>query len=209
MAEHKLRVGFMVRDSFKCGDCDCDLGIGSTVWYCDLCGFDACSRCMGYGEDPYGHGARAQCNQLSQVRTAADRAYAAACDAAALAPPSLLDFVPFRQGSLHVSNEWLARTHPGMEVDVCQARLTRSGGHVERTICFKRSYPSERFGRPMPVFGHERVLYTPAREHESPAAQQRRAKRFRRREEQVLSRVALLWRKWFELGELSDSESED
>ena len=29
---------------------------------------------------------------------------------------------------------WLARAHPAMEVDVCRARLTRSGGHVERTI---------------------------------------------------------------------------
>ena len=191
-------MGFMVRDSFECVDCDCDLDIGSTVWYCDLCGFDACSWCMGYGEDPYGHAARAQCGQLSQVRTAADLAHSAACHVArvaALAPPSLVDSVPFRESSLHVSNEWLARSHPAMEVDVCRARLTRSGGHVERTIRCKQSYPSDgptvRRDSRLPCSSDDQsVLYTPAREHEFPAHQRRRTKRFRMREEQVLSKLA-------------------
>ena len=198
----------MVRDSFKCVDCDCDRDIGSTVWYCDLCGFDACSWCMGYGEDPYGHAARAQCGQLSQVRTAADLAHSAACHVArvaALAPPSLVDSVPFRESSLHVSNEWLARAHPAMEVDVCRARLTRSGGHVERTICCKKSYPSRSYFNPT-YLDDQSVLYTPAREHEPPVDQRRRAKQFRRREERVLSRIAQRFRRLYEEALLESDE---
>ena len=68
---------------------------------------------MGYGEDPYGHAALAR--TLTGVCTAADTAYRAAQDAAVLAPPSLFNSVPFREQSLHVSDEWLASTYPSMD----------------------------------------------------------------------------------------------
>ena len=114
---------------------------------------------------------------------------------------------------MHVSNEWLARAHPAMEVDVCRARLTRSGGHVERTIRCKQvrtlqageTYPfdSEEGLAPALLFDDQSVLYTPAREHESPAHQRRRTKRFRMREEQVLSKFAQHFRR------LSESASDE
>ena len=91
---------------------------------------------------------------------------------------------------------------------MCRARLTRSGGHVERTIRCKQSYPcdSEEGLAPALLFDDQSVLYTPAREHESPAHQRRRTKRFRMREEQVLSKFAQHFRRLSELALLESNE---
>ena len=113
----------------------------------------------------------------SRERTSADRAHSAAREAAALAPPSLLESAPFREESLHVSDEWLKSVHPAIEVTVHQAKLT-PGGHVERYVSCKRSYHDGE----LLVFEDRPVVYSPAREHESPASLQRRTMRFRKRE---------------------------
>lgn len=178
-------MGFTLRDDWQCEQCDCSIAVGQTVWYCDLCSCDICSCCMGYGEDPYDHVARARSSALDELRTAADLAYRAARDAAVLAPPSLLDDALFRERSLHVSKEWLVRTFPPMDVEVTRAKLTPTRGHVERTVVGKRTFE----GDDGPGRHWQKVLYTPAREHESPASQRKRTMRFRRREEQALFRI--------------------
>ena len=194
----------MVHDRYVCNECSRSLPVGCTVWYCDLCDFDICSCCMGYGEDPYGHAALAR--TLTGVCTAADTAYRAAQDAAALAPPSLLNSVPFREQSLHVSEEWLASAYPSMDVQVGGAHLTPTGSHVQRAIDCRRQYRSWSGKRLVPAYDDRRVVYTPAHEHESPAAQRRRTMRFRRREEQALFSMRKHFRETFELELESESE---
>ena len=47
-------------------ECEASLEAGHTVWYCDSCytccerdkGYIVCSRCMGFGDDPFGHTVR-------------------------------------------------------------------------------------------------------------------------------------------------------
>ena len=47
-------------------ECEASLEAGQTVWYCDSCytccerdeGYIVCSRCMGFGDDPFGHTVR-------------------------------------------------------------------------------------------------------------------------------------------------------
>ena len=64
VAGHTPRAGFMVHDGYICNECDCRMLVGRTVWYChgycDICEVDICSSCMGYGENPFGHAARAR-----------------------------------------------------------------------------------------------------------------------------------------------------
>ena len=192
----------MVHNRYVCNECSRSLPVGSTVWYCDLCDFDICSCCMGYGEDPYSHTVLAR--TLTGVCSAADTAFRAAQDAAALAPPSLLNSVPFREQSLHVSDQWLRSTFPSMDVQVGGAHFTPDGTHVQRAIQCRRQFQSWSGKRLVPAYDDRRVVYTPAREHESPAAQRRRTMRFRRREEQALSNMREHFRKTFELHLESD-----
>ena len=138
---------------------------------------------MGYGENPFGHAARARA--LPEVCIAADRAHRAAQDAATLAPLSLLEHPPFREKSLHVSNEWLTNAFPSMVVRVLDAYYSPNRSHVQRMICVE----SRRDGEEVDAWENQTIAYTPAREHESPASQRRRSMRFRRREEQALSRI--------------------
>ena len=74
-----------------------------------------------------------------------------------------------------------------------------------RTLQAGETYPfdSEEGLAPALLFDDQSVLYTPAREHESPAHQRRRTKRFRMREEQVLSKFAQHFRR------LSESASDE
>jgi len=183
VAGRTLRAGFMVHDGYICSECDCRMPVGRTVWYCDICDVDICSSCMGYGENPYGHAARARA--LPEVCIAADRAHRAAQDAATLAPLSLLEHPPFREKSLHVSNEWLTNAFPSMVVRVLDAHFTPNRSHVQRRICVE----SRRDGEEVDAWELQTIAYTPAREHESPASQRRRSMRFRRREEQAISRI--------------------
>ena len=194
----------VLHDRYVCNECSRGLPVGCTVWYCDLCNFDICSCCMGYGEDPYGHAARAR--SLIEVCAAADAAHRAAKDAAALAPASLLESVPFREQSLHVSDEWLASAFPSMDVQVGGSHLTPNGSHVQRSIDGRRQYQSWSGKRLVPAYDDRRVVYTPARQHESPASQRRRIMRFRRREEQALFSMRKHFRETFELELESESE---
>ena len=168
--------------------------VGRTVWYCDICDVDICSSCMGYGENPYGHAARARA--LPEVCIAADRAHRAAQDAATLAPLSLLEHPPFREKSLHVSNEWLTNKFPSMVVRVLDAHFTPNRSHVQRRICVESRRDGEEVDLGDFTSSHAweicRLAYTPAREHESPASQRRRSMRFRRREEQARRYIVLL-----------------
>ena len=188
----------MVHDGYICNDCNCSMPIGRTVWYCDICDIDICSSCMGYGDNPYDHEARARA--LTEVCIASGRAHRAAEDAASLAPLSLLEHAPFRENSLHVSNEWLTDAFPSTVVThVGDAHFTPDGGHVKRRICGasrdlrKRERDGELYtyesGEQVSAFASQTVIYTPAREHESPGSQRKRSMRFRRREEQALSRI--------------------
>jgi len=58
-------------------ECEASLEAGQTVWYCDSCytcferdeGYIVCSRCMGFGDDPFGHMVRV--TALDSVRDTA------------------------------------------------------------------------------------------------------------------------------------------
>ena len=95
--QRPLRVGFVL-DNATCwcygpcqrpwpgpctagceGPCECEASLeaGQTVWYCDSCytccerdeGYIVCSRCMGFGDDPFGHMVRV--TALDSVRDTA------------------------------------------------------------------------------------------------------------------------------------------
>ena len=95
--QHPLSVGFVL-DNATCwcygpcqrpwsgpctagceGPCECEASLeaGQTVWYCDSCytccerdeGYIVCSRCMGFGDDPFGHTVRV--TALDSVRDTA------------------------------------------------------------------------------------------------------------------------------------------
>ena len=177
-----MRVGFTLRGEWHCSRC-AGIEVGQTVWFCDLCSHDVCSACMGFGADPFGHTALAQSRALAEARSAADAAFRAESEATRLAPPDLRESAPFRERALHVTNEWCKREFPLIEeLDVRGAKMTPNRNHIARTIMCK-SAPRHR-----PVETHDwmQVLYSPARQHESPSSQRRRIMRFRRREEQAL-----------------------
>ena len=72
-----------------------------------------------------------------------------------------------------------------MVVRVLDAHFTPNRSHVQRRICVE----SRRDGEEVDAWELQTIAYTPAREHESPASQRRRSMRFRRREEQAISRI--------------------
>ena len=84
-----------------------------------------------------------------------------------------------------------------MEVKVYRAKLTPNRSHITRAIVGKWTT-----GDVVPVDQH--VLYTPPREHESPASKRKRTMRFRRREEHALSCMHNLY-----LKEAAENENSD